>query len=80
MLYRAGYDFNRLFTISEFYDRERNPSPQPVLDALNMQPLLLLAQHDEVGRPAAHAHTQVAVLLRVGHGAFEFLHIGDGER
>ncbi len=25
-LYRAGYDFKRLFTISEFYDRDRAPS------------------------------------------------------
>ena len=25
-LYRAGYDFKRLFTISEYYDRDRAPS------------------------------------------------------
>ncbi len=24
-LYRAGYDFKRLFTISEYYDRNRSP-------------------------------------------------------
>ena len=47
--------------------------------ALELQLLLLAAEHTKVRRPAAHAHPQVAVFFRLAHGRTKLLRVGHGE-
>ena len=51
-----------------------------MLHTSDVKPLLLFTRHDEVRRPAAHAHPQMPVFLRLNQRSFEFFRIRNRHR